>query len=389
MYSKGQFTWAFSKIEKALNEALKEDTFQYTLMLLRWYHTIGFYVGKGSYMPEQIKLEQKILTVFCNELQYQHLLYRFNYLMNEQKEMVNRKTGNELKELMRAPMLANAKKPLSNSARILFHRINGMYHLYVLLDKTKSEKHFLEALKIFKSNSLLFRAKARVYCMIASGLINVYNSFEEYGKVSRAIDNFEHTLVKQKYFSKANLVFGWNHVMLSRIYNHCYSNQYKKAIEYAEHMQHYQRSIYNQLSAPNRIDFLFMIAISYWKIGSLKSALKISDELIRVENTTNNITLVNNRFLFLLIQFDLGNFTTLQYLLQNHIRWCRKEKLSGKQIVLFNKMLQELCRINEYKKQRIEILKKYLPTFKNSEQSIEQRIFDTLEIADWIEEKTR
>lgn len=389
LYSKEQLAWTFSKIEKTLNEALKEDAFQYVLMLLRWYHTVGFYVGKGSYMPEQINLEQKTLTALGNELQYQHLLYRFNHLLNEQKEMVNSKTGNELKELMRSPMLTNSKKPLSNSARILFHRINGMYYLYVSLNKTKSEKHFIEALKIFKNNPLLFRAKARVYCMMASGLINVYNSFEEYGKASKAIDDFEHTLATQKYFSKPNLVFGWNHVMLTRIYNLCYSNQYKKAIEYAEHVQQQQHSIYKQLSVPNRTDFLFMTAISYWKTKGLKHALKISEQLIRTETTTNNITLVNNRFLFLLIQFDLGHYTTLQYLLQNHIRWCRKEKLTGKKIILFNKMLQELCRTNDYKKHRMEVFKKYLPSFKNSEQSIEQRIFDTLEIADWIKEKTR
>lgn len=386
LHSKGQYAWAFTKIEKTLHEALAEDAFQHALQLLRWYHTIGFYVGKGSYMPAQIEQEKQVLACLANELEYTHLLYRFNFLLNEQKEMVAGKPGTELKRLMQSAMLSNPKKALSNSAAIMYHRINAMYHLYVTLNHRKGEKHFQHALNIFKRYPVLLRSKGRVYCLLASGLAGVYNSFAEYDKAAKVIDAFAHTLTTAKNFSRPNLAFGWNHLIITRLYNYCYGGHYKKAIEYAEHVQQ-QPTRFNFLTQPNLLDFQFITALCYWKTGALKQALKVSEHLIRTEADTNNITLVHNRFLFLLIQYDLANYTTLDYMVDNHVRWCRKQKLTGTQVTQFNKMLKELCKPADHRKQRTEILQRYRPVFANQQPNAEQRIFETLDLTEWMDEK--
>ncbi|MFN8323733.1 MAG: hypothetical protein U0T74_13810 [Chitinophagales bacterium] len=384
LHSKGQYVWAYTKTENALKEALKEDAFVQALQLFRWYHTLAYYVSKGTYNARQAAYEKRTVQALMNEIEYQHLLYRFNYLLNEKKEMTSGKVGRELAALMNSELLINKKRALSRSAQIIFHRIHGMYGLYISLQMHSSEKHFKTAIQIFKKNPSLLRAKSRVYCLLTSGLFGLQNSHGKYARAYETLNEMEETLKSEKYFSKTSRQYGYTLLVLGRLYNYVYSGQYNKAIEYAESIQQHQQSILKQAGISFKFDFHFVTALSYWKTGNLKNALKISHRLMQQETNTANVSVMINRFLFLLIQFDLGNFSTLSYLINNHQRWCRKEKLQDSIVTTFNRMLADCCKAAGNRNIVGDTLKKHSQFFSKTDNII----MNTLDIEEWINSKT-
>lgn len=384
LHSKGYYSWAFTLVQKCLQQALLSETFNYALLLLRWQHTIGFYIGKGSWQPYAAATEKKILAALQNETDYMHLLYRFNYLLNEQKGMVRK--SKQLQALMQLPLLTKKQNAKSQSALICFHRINAMYGLYITLHKTKTEKHFIEALRIIEQNPAHLHSKSRVYCLLASGLAAHYNAYAQYDNAARIIGAMEHTLLTEKKFNRANLLYGLTQAAMLRIYNYSYSGQYAKAVKYSTEIQTTQKNVFSHLTIPQRFDFLFIAALSHWKTHDYKATLKISQQLIQNETSTANISVINNRFMFLLLQYDLGNYTTLAYLLKSHRRWCTQQGITNIYTTTFHKMLTECTRAAGDKKLTTTVLKKYLPVFENGE-GIDNRIFETLELTGWIKEK--
>lgn len=382
--NKGQYNWAFALVEKSLQQALLADAFSYALLLLRWQHTIGFYTGKGSWQPAAAATEQKVLAALQNETAYMHLLYRFNYLLNEQKAMVSK--NKQLTALMQLPLLAKITNAKSQSARICFHRIHAMYGLYVSLNKTKTEKHFKQALRVIEHNPAHLHSKSRVYCLLATGLAAHYNSHAQYDHAATVIQTLEHTIRTEKKFNRANLLYGLTQVAMLRIYNYSYSGQYAKAVKYSAEIQTTQKNVFNHFTTPQRFDFLFITALSHWKTRDYKAALKLSQQLMQNETSTANISVVNNRFMFLLLQYDLGNYTTLAYLLKSHRRWCTQQGINNTCTIAFGKMLDECTKAAGNKKLTSAILEKYVPVFESAD-GINNRIFETLELADWIKEK--
>lgn len=385
LHSKGHYAWAFAKTQKALNEALAEESFAHSLMLFRWYHTLAYYVGKGSYNALLAAKEKKTVVSFMNEIDYQHLLYRFNYLLNEKKEMTGGRAGKELTALMHSPLLINKKKALSRSALIIFHRIHAMFGLYISLQLYTSQKHFKSAISIFKKNPALLRAKSRVYCLLSSGLFGLQNSHGKYVGALETLKDMEQTLASEKHFSKTARQYGYTLLILGRLYNYVYSGQYIKAIEYAEEAQQHQQQILKQAGASFHFDFKFVAALSYWKTGNLKDALKNSQRLMQSETNTANVSVLINRFLFLLIQFDMGNYSTLFYLLKNHQRWCRKEKIQDTAVTTFNRMLLECCQAADNTLLICNTLKSYRFLFSKTDNTI----MNTLDIEEWINSKMR
>lgn len=385
LHSKGQYAWAFSKTEKALNEALKEDAFAQALLLFRWYHTLAYYVGKGTYNAKQAAKEKETVQAFMNEIEYQHLLYRFNYLLNEKKEMTGGKAGKELSALMNSALLISKKRAISRSAQIIFHRIHGMYGLYISLQLHSSEKHFKNAINIFRNNPAMLRSKSRVYCLLTSGLFGLQNSHGKYARAFETLNEMEETLTGEKHFSKTARQYGYTLLVLGRLYNYVYSGQYAKAVDYAETIQQHQQSILKQAGTSFNFDFQFVTALSYWKTGNLKNALKISYRLMQNETNTANVSVMINRFLFLLIQFDLGNYSTLSYLINSHQRWCRKEKIQDSVVTTFNRMLSDCCQAAGNPGLVSNILKKHSPLFSKTDNTV----MNTLDIEEWINLKTK
>ena len=384
---KGKVEWAFSVAEKALDRAMLEESFAYALILFRHYHVLYTQTGRGSLNIKRLAEEQQVIAQIENEAVYRHLLQQLvQIIYDEQHTLQQKTTRDKLQAIINHPYLKDDKKALSKRTRFLSLHLKTLYYTQIEDDFKQSEKYFKAAIAFYKSNEAPLRQLELTFNQLNISFINFYTSNSKFDEAWVLLNEFEHRILTSQ--SLQPLLAGKVRELIinARIQNLVESAQYKKAIEYANTVLTKQKHVLQGAAYYIQFNFDFWLALSHWHTGDLKNALQLSSALLEKDTNLSVGIPVCNKFLYLLIQYDMGNYPTLANFISRHKRWLKQMKLQNELSDKFAAMMLALCKSGKEKAQTLKVFRTYENAFEptNNDQHL---VYSTLKLPAWIKQK--
>ncbi len=387
LFGKKQFALCQKKVDKWLEITVKYEMFPHALQLLRWHFGIKMRTGENAYDAKAIALENKLLKQQENLTAYHQLRHRFAALIYHEDAKLPGMPDKNFKALMASPLLAKPARALSQSALLLYHNLHSTYAAHVLLDHKRNEKHLNHILQLFEVHPFLFSGYYRMYfssCdMLGSNALAAGQTDKALKLINAMVDatarlnNSLHLQYKTDVLNVASY---------SKLAAYNFGLNYKAGAQYGEQVLATKDNLVERKLPYFDYRFKYLLAHCYFMNGQYAKAIKISAALVAENLKGADEYIYFNRFLFLLLQYALGNYSTLGHYLKSHSRWCRQNSLTDKAFGSFVQLLRELTQAGDNRPQSREVFRKYRDEFRKlKEGSAPYRVFTRLNLNQWME----
>ncbi len=391
LFSKKQFALCQKKVDKWLEITVQYEMFPHTLQLLRWHFSIKMRSGENAYDAKALALETRLLKQLENLTLFQQLRHRFAALIYHEDAKLPGMPDKNFKSLMQHPLLTSPKNALSKTALLLYYNMHSSYAAHVLLDHKRNEKHLYAIVRLFEQYEFLFSSSYRMYfssCdMLCSNAVaegETEKALKLIGAMEKATERLNNGLHQQYKNDVLNVA------SYSKLAALNFDGQYKAAMLYGEQVLATKGNLVERALPYFDYRFKYLLAHSYFMQGQYGKAVKISAALVSENLKGADEYIYFNRFLFLLLQYALGNYSTLGHYLKSHSRWCRQNNLTDKAFGSFMQLLRELAKAGDNKPQSQEVFRKYRDEFKKLEEgSAPYRVFTRLNFYQWVESRMK
>lgn len=343
LYNKHQFEAAMNKIEKAIKTCLDNELYELGIIAIRWHHITFQFLNKQVISNEMIALEKKLADQMVNEMEYRQLFYRFSLLINELEHLPGKRAEEKCRVFMQHPLLNDESKALSLKAKIAYYRMLGDYHMRITYDNKQSTHYFSKVAGLLEKNPVMLNAQIRAYLYILQGLISGYSSTGHIKEAESIVNKKQKLLtnssVKLTSAQKKELA---EMLIFEKLALLAYSDKHKEAVAYVESFD-YRKAI-QPFTPSHSYIFRFWVARAYLMCRMPGKALELSMQLMDKYPDDAISFMQSNYHLYLLIQFDLGNYTIMDSVLKNYARWRKKHKLREAVYDEFAAMLKALVK---------------------------------------------
>lgn len=354
------------------------ELFEYHLLLLRGKRRCILRLGNSNQYEQNISDEETEEKNCLQNLQnlniYKTLHQKAHLLCTRKKGVMNDKDRKSLKEIFSDTMLDNIGKAHSFMAKMMFYDIKIWYYNYAENNHIKAYQYSAAKIELLEQNEFVLKSSPLTYMSVyANHYIRTYalQKIEELPNIIAKIDFIANN--KSPFISQD-------------IKNEAFSHSSEKILDYCVATRNFTKGVYYFMQNKKRMkqqnfklnDFFYMtqhyfVAYFYFHLKEYKSAIKhIKIVLDDFKPETRLITYVCTKMLNILVQFEIGNFDLIPYLLKSTERLLKLNQTDYKAFYLTDTLLKKITPATT-KKEIKNLFSNYLSQLNN--------ITDTSEIA--------
>ncbi len=368
---------------KAKKVATEYEHFTSLIEILEWEKRIAYAQTDIAWLDRELNRisEEEAHWANClsNFVAYRNLF--FNMLLNVRKE-VSRSPEQlaQMRKLMAQPLMQDEAQALSFSARVMYHRINSIYHFTASEFEAfyRSSKQLVE---LMESHPHLLKEDVSEYIsalnnhIISCGRLQRYEEVEQTLKKLKAVKPLtkddEAKIHRQYYQNKFRLCISSGDF-----------DEGKKALE--AHLREVEKFDQAQFSKGN---FYLQYFCIYFGCGEYEKALDALNDWLSLSGSVERKDLQSlARILNLIIHYELGNSLLLESLLRSTYRYLSRENRLSE---FERKMMTFIRDMNKplRKKERIASFEAVKEEFGHLRSQPAHSVFQLFDIVSWIESK--
>lgn len=306
-----QFTAAAECIEKVKTLTLQLDLFQQYLIAVKWESRLALRKGDYNYLEKRsnaiYKKEAEVIEQLLNLSAYRSLNNQVFALFNRSGNLNEKQKTIELNKLLKNPLLQDVRKAKSFLAKIHFHQSR---HLS-MIQKDDFESAYIEQ----KNNAALFERDpikitqfTQAYAAGLAGLGQCCMALEKYEELLSVTNKMEGLLNMPKAQMTPNLALEIRvNCFEKRMMAYVFTRRFNEAVALC-------KTISPSEFGRKNFELLYHLftAIAYFSINNYSTALRYVKPLMDSRSEYIRMDYVfSAHFLFLAIQFELGNLENL------------------------------------------------------------------------------
>ncbi|MFT4665037.1 MAG: hypothetical protein ACI8YQ_000389 [Polaribacter sp.] len=385
LYKRAHYSEAKEQLAKARKMATQYESFVTTLEILNWEKQIAYTESDIAFLDKELNRideeEQRCLEQLRNLSIYKNIFYQFMISIRKDAILRSDSQMSSLKRLLDHPLLKNEAAPKSHRAKVLYHRIYGLYY-YSISDYEQfyySSKKFLGQIEL---QPHLLKEDVSDYISAVSNLSLSSALTYRYDEVRISIDKFleinplteddEVWIHKQYYSFKLNLC--------------TFTGAFEEGLVAME--KHFEeRKKFDPINFETGSFYLQYFNI-YFGAGDYDKALDSLNSCLNLPRSIERQDLQSlGRILNLVIHYEMGNTMLLEYLLRSAYRFLRQRNRIfefEKRVMSFIKSSNKLVSAKQVKK-AFKILKEDFESL--SQIPSEKAMMQYFDFVAWLESK--
>lgn len=322
LYRRSHYDDAIELLLKAKKLAAQYEAFDYGLEILHWKKQVAYAKSDIPFLDENLGEIEQDETACLRKLEniaaYQNLFYRIMISIRKYALLRSDEKIAKLETFMQDPLLQNQDLALSHKARILYHRIYGLYY-YSILDYEQFYLENKKFLELLESNPRLLKESVPDHISALSNLTLSCGLLKKHNEISQNLDK----LLKIKPISLDDEL---------KIHVQYFGTQLNLCISsgnFAEGATSLKRqekaSAKFNKEAFQASQFYYQYFYINFGIGDYDQALKYLNEWLNLPRSIKREDLQSlARILNLIIHYEMGNTFLLDYLFRSTYRFLKK-----------------------------------------------------------------
>ncbi len=371
-------------LKKAKRLATNHEDFNSLIEILDWEKKVAYTQTDIAFLDKELDRitseEQGYLQRLNNISAYRNIFLKI--LVSIRKDVSrNKKQVLELQQIIHDPLMGNEENAQSYTAKIMFYRIQSIYHFSVS-DFYAFYNSSERLLTLMEGNQLLLKEDVSEYISALSNHVVSCGRLEKYDEVKETLSK----LIKVKPLTEDDAL---------KIHRQYYMNKFRLCIttgEYEEGLIELKRHL-KEIEKTDKIlftknSFFLQYFCIYFGSGDFQKALdSLNDWLNFMTGSVERKDLQSlARILNLIIHYELGNTMLIESLLRSTYRYLNKENRLSEVERKFMSFIKETSQVQSRRENK-QALEKLKSEFEGLSGLPSYGIFDLFDINSWIESR--
>ncbi|MBR9922390.1 MAG: hypothetical protein GYB31_16255 [Bacteroidetes bacterium] len=387
LFKRSHFGECFERMQKARKIARKYEHFTALLELLQWEKKIAYAQTNIARLDKQLPRIQEEETFYLKQQQliahYRNLLLQLLITLRKDASLRSKNQAGSLDDIMSDPLLKKLPKESSYKAKVLYHRIYGVYH-YGRQDFKNFFESSKQLLEIMESQSHFLREDVSEY------ISALYNFIFSCGWL-KAYDELEDSLEKLRNVQPITLDDEL------KVHRQFYMAKFSYCIlkgdfEEGLHALNTHQQALKRFPDPSFRKNTFFFQYFYILFGNqnYEDALSYLNDWLNMTGNIERRDLQSlARILNLILHYEMGNSLLLDSLLRSTYRYLRKQEriFRYEQLMLnFFRTLGRAAGRSETKEAFLQLKEDLQPLY---DLPSEKPMLELFDIRAWVESKIR
>ncbi|MEO1627624.1 MAG: hypothetical protein AAFV25_20905, partial [Bacteroidota bacterium] len=387
LYKRAHYQDCAELVQKAKKMAISFESFNHLLELLRWEKQVAYIQLDISYLDKKLPdiqaQEKDCLSKLANIADYKNFFYRIIVSIRKDSLLRSEEKIEKLNQLMEYDLLGSADKALSHTARVLYHRIYGLFY-FSTLSYDKLYGSGKQLLSLMESRPALLKEDPSEYISALSNFAACCGLLEKYDEVKECLEKMrrikgttlnDELRIHMEYYSK---------LFALCIFTGDFEAAKKAMLEHQSELKRFDKKFFE------RGRFYFQYFYIYFGIGDFDQALEALNQWLNLPRSVERQDLQSlARILNLILHFEMGNTLLLEYLLRSTYRYLRtRNRIHG-----FERRVLAFIRESNKFKSRQELKQGFVQLKQSFEELAqipsEKVVFQYFDFIAWLDSKIR
>ncbi|MFN8295613.1 MAG: hypothetical protein U0T69_05425 [Chitinophagales bacterium] len=376
-------------------ELCKEcELFEYHLLLLRGKRRCILRLGNSNQYEQNISDEETEEKNCLQKLQnlniYKTLHQKAHLLCTRKKGVMNDKDRKSLKEIFSDPMLDNINNAHCFMAKMMFYDIKIWYYNYAENNHIKAHQYSAAKIDLLEHNSFILKSSPLTYMSVyANHYIRTY--------ALQKLDELPNIIAKIDFIANNKSQF-----ISQDIKNEAFAHSSEKILDYCVATENFEKGIQNFMQNKKRIrqqhfklNAFFQMtqhyfaAYFYFHLKDYKNAIKqIKIVLDDFNPETRLVCYVCTKMMNILVQYELGNYDLIPYLLKSTDRLLKSNSIQNSVFILTDNLLRKIIVLHS-KKEIQQHIRVYRENLKDIKDYNEIEFYKDTGLLYWAESKVK
>ncbi|MEM9917576.1 MAG: hypothetical protein AAF990_05735 [Bacteroidota bacterium] len=321
LYKRAHYQDCTELVHKAKKIAAEFESYNHLLELLRWEKQVAYIQLDISYLDKSLPgieaEERECLKKLANIADYKNFFYHIIVSIRKDSLLRSEEKIEKLNKLIDHDLLRTPDNALSHTARVLYHRIYGLYY-FSILSYDKLYQSGKELLKLMETRPVLLREDPSEYISALSNFAACCGLLRKYDEVKDCLEKLrkikgttlnDELRIHIEYYSKLFALY---------IFTGDFEAARKAMLIHQKELKRFDRKFFE------RGRFYFQYFYIYFGIGDYDQALEALNQWLNLPRTDERQDLQSlARILNLILHFEMGNTLLLEYLLRSTYRYLR------------------------------------------------------------------
>jgi hypothetical protein len=317
LYTKSLYSDAESILKKALIKAKRYQ--RHTILLdiyYQLYRLINLTENNRKGLEEQYFQEQmEILKAYAEITQYRILWDKVQHL--RQTNPKNQKTGIELANILKSPLLQENPQFLSYKAEFSYYWILGTLNTFILNNQVAAYNYHKTYVQLLEKDKLLLNEEIVLYIDALNNLMINLVRLEKYDEFEKTMEKLRKIPYKFPLSKVRVMQSEWNMALVYYIR----SGQINKGMQFLKDNEHAFIEHETGMSKGMRIGIHDSISVLYFISGDYSAALKWANKIILSDwNIRPDVTSFSH-LLLLIIHFEKRNYDLIENIYERTSRF--------------------------------------------------------------------
>lgn len=385
LFKRGHYDDCLDMLKKALQLSNNYEAFEYGLKILQWKKRIAYTQMNIDFLNKELEeikqAEKKYLIQLGNLVDYRNLFLHVLVQIKKDALLRSEKKVANLKLFIQHPLLVDLSEAKSFKAKVLYHRIYGLYY-YSILNYQEFYKSSKKIMGLMEERPIFLKEDVSEYISVLSNLCLSAGILEKYEEVNEYLEKLmkiksntvddELKKFRQYYQNKLNLCIKLG--------------DFEEGVVVLERLQKDQKRYDQRFFETNT--FYYSYFYIYFGIGDYDKALVYLNDWLSLKSIDRQDLQSLSRILNLIIHYELGNSQLLESLHRAASRFLTKQNRvfeSEKKIIKFIRVsTNEILSRKEIKENIVKLKEDFLQLSKNPAENVIHQYFDFIA---WMDSK--
>lgn len=392
LYSKKMHKSCYKRLREIKRAAYKEDKHLFFIMALRWEDTIDKYMLDVKRIEKKVNnsYEEERLAIKKQEnfLEYLNLFSKVLLLEFKQGYERNPVIVSQMKELMDNPLLKNEENALTDRSKMMIYQSKCTYY-YSINDYGRTKDYLEKIVGLMGAYNYSNAGQMTAYLTQMKNLLIVNTQLRKGGEfysVLNKIRTLPETYPRIKGTELEKMIFEAS--CSEELNYYMVEGQLDRALEKAPYGEKGLKKYKGQLIKTNELNICYNLGSIYYYMNKYDEALEKINVILNYPDTSIAENLYCfSRILFLMINYDLGNYDLVESRIKSTVRFLNKRdrlyKFESFILDSIRKLLNAAGKDEE--KEKLEEMKSDITLL--SREPFEKQAADDLEILAWLNSK--
>ncbi len=370
------------------------ELYEYQLLLLKGKRRCILRMGNNdAYAANNIieaSTEMNCLQKLENINNFKALHQNMHQLLNRKEGLVNAEDKARMKKIIENEILTDINNAHSFLAKMMFYDIKIWYNANCINNHSVAYDFSIKKIKLLENNTFVLKSAPLTYMSVyANQYIRAY--------AMQKLDELPNIIAKIDLIANSKSPF-----ISQDIKNEAFAHSSEKILDYCVATLNFTKGVQYFLLNKKRMkqqnfklnDFFLMtqhyfVAYFYFHLKEYKNAIKhIKIVLDDFKPETRLITFICAKMINILVQYELGNFELIPYLLKSTERILKSNKIENPAFYLTDALLKKLTPTTS-KKDAKELFTNYSSQLNNLTNRYDIAFVQDVGLHFWAEEKLK